>query len=450
MKIKRYFAPDTRRALRMVRDDLGPDAVIISNRKVEDGVEILAAEDFEEELASNGEIDTRSAIANAPVVTPQTAPKPKADSQLQAKPTPAETVADKVTKEPAKADEKSDVMTSDVIMKALKKRPPAAKKTADPGESEMIASMREELARLRGMMENQISIINQGQWSQSSPIRHELVQHLTRIGLSSALATQLVSSMKQVEQMTPQVATREVLALLTSKARVTGRSILDHRGAVALIGPAGAGKTTTIAKLTSQFVRRHGNKNIILLSADKLRIGAHEQLLAYGKLFDVPVLRAHDPQEIRQIISAVGSNSLVLIDTGSLTQRDLAAPETMVTMQPDLGVQNYLVLPATSQTEVLEKLVGRFRKLPVEGAIITKVDEAIDLGSALTATINGDMSIAYWSDGLDVNSHLYQATAKHLVAKAVTMVNRQTIVTKSPTTTAGKPSTPGVAAAHVQ
>ncbi len=419
MKIKRYFAADTRKALRMVRDDLGPDALIISNRSVDDGVEILAAEDFDEELATKGVIDTRDAVE----ITDATV-EPKAAA-------PSEQAAPAAEKPKTEAGPKpDDVVTSDVILKALKKKKPEPKKNVG-GESELIANMRDELARLRGMMENQFSALSQGQWSQHSPIRNELVQQLTRIGLAPTLATKLVASIKNAEQLTPQLATREVLALLTKKIRINAQSMLDQRGAVAMIGPAGAGKTTTIAKITSQFVRKHGNSNIILLSADNHRIGAHEQLLAYGELFDVPVLRAHEPQEIRQIIQAVGSNSLVLIDTGSLTRADLAAPEKMPTMQSDLGIRNYLVLPATNQTSVLEKLVNTFRQQPIAGAIITKVDEALNLGGALTAVINGELPVACWSDGLDVNSHLYQATAKHLVAKAVTMVNRQSMMKKT-------------------
>ncbi len=431
MKIKRYFAADTRKALRMVRDDLGPDAIIISNRAVDDGVEILAAEDFEEELASKGVVDTRSAVEITDAA-PTATREEKAAPKETAAPAPAPAETEKEKEKEKKAVPHDAVMTSDAILKALKKKPAAKTVGKNTDESELIANMRDELARLRGMMENQFSVLSQGQWSQHSPIRNNLVQQLTRIGLSSTLATRLVGGLSNAEQMTPEVATREVLALLTRQIRISKQSILAHRGAVAMIGPAGAGKTTTIAKITSQFVRKHGNKNIILLSADNHRIGAHEQLLAYGELFDVPVLKAHEPQEIRQIIQAVGGSSLVLIDTGSLTRKDLQAPQNMPTLQADLGIQNYLVLPATNQTPVLEKLVESFRGRPVAGAIITKVDEALNLGGALTAVINGELPVACWSDGLDVNSHLYQATAKHLVAKAVTMVNRQTVAGSTP------------------
>ena len=438
MKIKRYFAADTRKALRMVRDDLGPDAIIISNRSADGGVEILAAEDFDDELARKGEIDTRNAAEVSAV---------KETVTTAAAPAPASTM-EKPRHPEAAAPARDNVMTSDVILKALKKKQPNQGKQA-AAENQLIATMRDELAQLRGMMENQFSVLSQGQWSQNSPIRNDLVQQLSRIGLSPTLASKLVGSMKNAEQLTPQVATRDMLALLTAKIRINNQSIIEHRGAVALIGPAGAGKTTTIAKLTSQFVRLHGNKNIILLSADNHRIGAHEQLLAYGELFEVPVLRAGDNEEIRQIIHAIGNNSLVLIDTGSLTRQDLQAPEKMATLQPDLGIRNYLVLPATNQTPVLEKLVGSFRNQPLAGAIITKVDEALNLGGALTALINSGLPTAYWSDGLDVNSHLYQATAKHLVAKAVTMVNRQSVVNR-PGAPPPKSKAPTTKPAHAQ
>jgi flagellar biosynthesis protein FlhF len=436
MKIKRYFASDTRKALRQVRDDLGPDAIIISNRSVDDGVEILAAEDFDEELASKGEFDTRDAE--------EVTATPPATS------TPTDTDAESSNASPAS----EEVLTSDAILKALKKKPATAKSKNRPAapkadkESDLIATMRNELAHLRGMMENQFNLVSMGQWSQNSPIRSELVQHLTRVGLTPALAAKLVGTLANVEKLTPQLATRNALALLTREIPINNQSILEQRGAVALIGPAGAGKTTTIAKLTSQFTRLHGNRNIILVSADNHRIGAHEQLLAYSELFDVPLLRARDYQEIRQIIHAVGNQSLVLVDTGSLTQQDLRSPQNMPTMQKDLDIRNYLVLPATNQTPMLERIVSSFSHCSISGAIITKVDEAPNLGGALTAIINGKMPVSYWSDGMNVDSHLYQATAKHLVAKAVTMVNRKR-TTPQPTVAPASPR-PQAKTTHAQ
>ncbi|MGV6816986.1 MAG: flagellar biosynthesis protein FlhF [Thiotrichales bacterium] len=467
MKIRRFFAPDSRKALRMVQAELGEDAIIISNRSVDGGVEILAAEDFDEELSKRGELDTSEAsfVAAAPKATAPVAETPAnattyspeaamlralADekSAVQAT-TPGIEAAQGAMSSPAaeiliekpaagsaretnpgKADpiEEEQVMTSQAILNTLVERKAArkAKRDTDAEQDALITDMREEISKLRDLMESQLSALNLGNWANTSPARSNLIKHFTRMGFSPTLSTRLIGKMENLEGLTPQVATREALAMLTREIKTTGDQIFTKAGTIVLIGPAGAGKTTSIAKIASQYIRLHGNKHVILVSADNTRIGAHEQLMAFGRLLDVPVLRARDSAELKQILAAMADKALVLVDTGSLTQEDLRNPRKLPTIAAMIpGTEHYLVLPATNQTATLERITKAVSSIDIKGAIITKTDEATNLGGALTSTINQDLPVAYWTDGQKITQPLHVATPKHLVAKTVTMINKQ-------------------------
>ncbi len=473
MKIKRFFAPDSRKALRMVQEALGEDAIIISNRRVDDGVEILAAEDFDDELAKLGELDTATASFGGSV-TPETprqkpAPKPEAaqpnnyspeaallhsaadgakqantatkafvESQAEIIVDPApeklekKTIPDTTAEVPVtQAAKREQVMTQDAILQSLVKKKSPAKSPSlsthpENNDTALISNMRAEISKLKHMMENQFSALHLGNWSATNPTRSNLVKHLTRMGFSPTLATQLVGELRNVEALSPQQATREVLALLTQEIKTTGDQIFTRGGTIVLIGPAGAGKTTSIAKIAGQYTRLHGHKQVILVSADNQRIGAHEQLVAFGRLFNIPVLRARDAQELKQILNAMADKALVLVDTGSLSQEDLRDPQRLPTVAAAVpGVAHYLVLPAPNQIATLDRVAAISDSINIAGTIISKTDEAANLGAALTATLSHDLPVGYWSDSHKVTQSLHVASPKHLVAKAVTMINKQ-------------------------
>ena len=488
MKIKRFFAPDTRKALRQVQKELGPDAIIISNRQVDDGVEVIAAIDYASELLENGELDTAQATrlpdSHVPADPAPEAPAPEAAPAAPSGPAARETAprtppAGEAPAEPAvapAADGKPLPLPEDRdlvferFMKSAKAAPqtpagpaaePAAPATgqagaapsaaprpegatgtarptgATPGQAAagsdnaetVIRNMRAEINKLRGLMESQFTSLHAGQWSQNSPIRSNLLRQLTRLGLSPQYAGQLIASLGDVEARTPQLATRDALAKLAEEIKVTGDDILCQGGSVVLLGPAGAGKTTTIAKLANRYAKLHDHSDVILVSTDNHRVGAHEQLLAYSRLLNIPVLRARDDAELEQILIATADKGLVLVDCGSLTQQDLRQPERLPSLrvQAPRPLRHYLVLPATYQIPTQERVLSSLAP-HLAGCIVSKVDEAANLGGALTATIRTGVPIAYWADGPKVTAHLHPAEPRHLLAKAVAMVRNQDFV----------------------
>ena len=422
MKIKRFFASDSRKAMRLVKEDLGPDAIIISNRQRADGVEIIAAEDFDEELLTEGELDTREAAQLPEMTANKTFDKLMADQHSSAKTsTEAETYAPPKASPPGKSQSAPllEIPPQAIPLKSRQQKPRVSE------SEQMIDSMRQEILNLRGMMESQFATMNMGLWAQNSPTRSAILKQMTALGLSDPIASQLVGSLKNIDSVTPKVATRDALALLAKQIKVTGNKIMDEGGIIVLIGPAGAGKTTTIAKIAGQYIREHGNQDIILVSTDANRIGAHEQLMGYGRLLGVPVLKARGAEEINQIVTAVQNKALVLVDSGSLTQQEMRNPASIASFQTGIkDVKHYLILPATTQHKTLDRVVSAFTPVAnyLTGTIITKVDEAASLGGALSAALVHKLPIAYWTEFPDATSKLHPATPLHLVEKAVAML----------------------------
>lgn len=429
MNIKRFFASDTRKALNMVREELGEEAIIISNRSMDNGVEILAAEDFDEELSEQGEINTKNAT-RLPESTPSENKRIEKKSSSFAEKIKDEIQARNNKKKTKKAEStiegahNPNSTSSALPIDLFDVRRITESNTHDTSQQEVISTMRAEIDKLRGLMESQLTHNHAGPSAHQSPIKDNLLSQFQRLGLSNTLSGALVNTLHDVEALTQHVATRDALALLTRQIRTSDDDILSKGGIVVLIGPAGAGKTTTLAKLASQFIQRHHSKEIIMVSTDTYRLGAQEQLMAYGRLLGIPVLKARDQIEIDQILSAVGDKKLVLVDSGSLTQNDLRNPQALPTMLTQVeGVKHYLVMPASMQAATLSHTVKTLTDSGlIEAGIITKVDDAVNLGGALSAAIEHKLPIAYWSDGQKISSHLYAAKPQQLVAKAVEMV----------------------------
>ncbi|MGV6859159.1 MAG: flagellar biosynthesis protein FlhF [bacterium] len=384
MNIKRFFAADTRQAMQQVKSTLGADAVIISNRQTEDGVEIIAAIDLDEE---------KLAAAATPASSARTRQPRAADRQASPPQQPAQATA------------------------------PAA--PASPG-GQSIEMMHQEINTLREMMEQQITSMTVGQWTKNSPVRTKLYKQLNRIGLEPAITTSLISTVNDDEDAP--TASRKVLNLLTQQIQVTDNDILKNGGVVVLTGPSGSGRTTTLAKLAAQFIMENSTRDVLFISADHSRVGAHEQLLAYGRLFGIPVLRARDDMELEEIITATSDKRLVLVDSASLTPEQTRNPTLVKTlrMPANLGIKHYMVIPATLQQASMQRLLSNFQMVDMSGSIITKIDEAANLGDLITTLIRYKSPVAYWTDGQRVTAHLHAAEGKALVQQALKIAKNET------------------------
>ncbi len=379
MRIKRYVAPDMRQALRTVRDAQGPDAVILSTRKVEGGVEVVAAVDYDE---------ARSVAAELP---PDLPPRPRG-------PTPEGQAA------------------------TLGGQPPRPEVPA--GEASSVAALRDEVRSIRSLLERQLSGLAWGELGRRQPQRAALLRRLAELELHPRLVRELVAQVPPATDL--ESAWRQALGVLAHWVPVGDADLLDQGGVVALLGPTGVGKTTTVAKIAARFALRHGAEEVALLTTDSFRVGAVEQLRTYARLMGIPVRVVGAKEELRTALDDLSGRRLVLIDTAGMSQRDIRLSEQLALLEGGSpAVRAYLVLSATAQRSALEEVVTAFRGAPLEGCIVTKLDEATGLGGVLSVVVEQRLRVAYVSDGQRVPEDLRPARAHHLVSKAVGAVQRR-------------------------
>ncbi len=385
MRIKRYFAQEIRQAIAQVREELGPDAVILSTRRTGGGVELVAATDYDEaalerELAPAAKAQARS--AGAP-------PAAAAGGDAQASPgaDPAATGAG--AKEPR------------VVW------------AQDPA----IVQMREEIQALRGLIEEGLSRLAWGELGRRAPRRVELLRRLAALGLAPEVAAAVAEQVGK--DADGERAWRQALAALARMLPVAADDLLDEGGIVALVGPTGVGKTTTVAKLAARFALRHGQRSVALVSTDGYRVGAHDQLLTYGRLLGVPVQPAASREELGRVLQGLLDRRLVLIDTAGMGPRDLRLSEALGALAGVPMVRRYLVLSAAAHPGALEEAVRAFAPAGLDGCVLTKLDEAGTLGEALSVTIRHRLPVAWLTDGQRVPEDLQPARAHVLVSKTV-------------------------------
>ena len=435
MKIKRFLAADIRTALQQVKESLGPDAVILSNRKTDEGVEIVAARDFEVEAVTEGQDKSDDTLLEE---------SPKGPPSTQVTPNPAFSakgygaVAEMVSEakrqgsSPAKRIRQpkfprvteTDIPHFPGESYSNRKRP-AEKRHDLPGEKmrqtstpapDALAPLRREIQQMRRLLDRHLSQTSLQEEVQNHPTRLDLMRALTEKGFSRHMVLELARRGGNEEEF--EAAWRRVRQVLISQIPVVHDPLLDHGGIVALVGPTGVGKTTTIAKLAARFRLKHGPRQLALVTTDNYRIAAHEQLSTYARILGVPVRVAANTDELHAILRSFVDKRLVLIDTAGMGQRDGRLAEQFALLRDsEIAIETHLVLSAASQLHSLYEAMEAFAEFQPKAGIITKLDEAGCVGPILSALIERGLPTAFMTDGQQVPEDLHLACAETLVAR---------------------------------
>lgn len=419
MKIKRVFATNARQAMRTVREQLGPDAVILSNRRVADGIEVVAAVDYDASLFKSA-VNPTAARPAAPslAIAPRTEPNKDPTS------TSAEPASPPAEKPESLFRLLSALQTPQRKANPATATPPTGRKSdvvwaQDP----MLADMYNEIKVLRGMVEEQLCGLAWGDQLRRQPQRAGLLRRLVEYGLSPRLCQDLADEIGGVLDLDR--AWFEALGRLCQRLPVIDDDIVTNGGVVALVGPTGVGKTTTVAKLAARFTLRHGPGRVALVTTDGYRIGAHEQLRTFGRILDLPVRVAADEKELRSALQGLEDKDLILVDTAGMGQRDLRLSEQLAMLNNGVPqVKVYLVLAATTQIAGLEEIVSAFQDVKLNGCIATKVDEAGRLGALVSVIIDKQLPLAYLSDGQRVPEDLQPARAQTVISTGARLMRK--------------------------
>ncbi len=492
MKIKRFFAADIRQAMRMVKEELGADAVIMSNKSVDGGVEIVAARDFDEQLIhsklqkqavesqhpvrshgfpTNSDTSTipggretkkidlpdfeaeknrlhvlsserkQSAegfVPERPQVlrsqrfpgsdaAPASAPRRNVDQYVgYAEKVHLRGNSDTVMAKLANGSSRpttsgSTKLTTGSVTSALTQRPTQIAKVAEKPSSlsdDLLMEMSKELKSLRSAMDSKLSGINWSAAPQPSTVRTDLLQRLAGMSISRKLSVKVAN--RYTHHTDPEVVFSQVQELLAKVLPVADDDLLEHGGIVALVGPTGVGKTTTIAKLAAKFILKHGPRQVALITTDNYRIGAHEQLSTYGRILDVPVRVASSAAELHHLINGFADKRLILIDTAGMSQRDMKLVDQINTLQQSgLAIKSYLVMSAATEYKAMNEIIKAFQIFEPQASILTKLDEAATIGSAISSIIEHNLPLAFIADGQQVPEDMHNPCARTLIGQCV-------------------------------
>ncbi|MBD9512456.1 MULTISPECIES: flagellar biosynthesis protein FlhF [Pseudomonadaceae] len=409
MQVKRFFAADMRQAMKLVRDELGPDASIIGNRRVAGGVELTAALDYQAPVAAskpNPALEAELRKTQAKIA--------QAKADLSAPTRASDSVRGDRQMYGTEKPRRSAAETLAAAMDA-----PVAPAPAAVGQ-QALEAMRFELNGLRELIEVQLGSIAWNQLQNQRPKQAGLWRRLQRMGLPADLSRNLLERVASIAD--PKQAWRMLLAHLARSINTPEIDLLEQGGVIALVGPAGMGKTTTLAKLAARYVLKYGAQSIALVSMDSFRIGAQEQIKTLGRILNVPVTLVDPGQSLIQAMAPLARKRLVLIDTAGLPANDPALRMQLEALSSlSLNVKNYLVLAATSQSQVLKSAWQNYRSCGLAGCILTKLDEAGSLGEALALAISQHLPVAYLADGPKIPDDLHVARAHQLVSRAVSL-----------------------------
>jgi flagellar biosynthesis protein FlhF len=445
MNVKKFTAATSREALRKVREALGPDAVILSNRPVDGVVEILALDNDdvaslaspapESEMAAprpNLRIqeptfdDFEPAPAPAPAPRPAARPAPRAFQEAPAARQPMNSLYD--MDEPAapavaptyanrRAPQAADVPAFD--MAAMTAMMSAAIAQAKESAAAEMHGMMNEIRAMRGMMESQLAELSWGTTQQREPQKAAVLREMLAAGFSASLSRYLVDKLPAGKDAAESLRWVKTVLARNITTMADEDAILDRGGVFALVGPTGVGKTTTTAKLAARCVMRHGPEKLALITTDAYRIGGHEQLRIYGKILGVMVHSVKDEADLRIALKELRNKHTVLIDTIGMSQRDQMVTE-QVAMLTESGadVKRLLCLNATSTNETLNEVVRAYQGTGLAGAIMTKMDEAASIGNVLDVLVRQKLNLHYISNGQRVPEDLHLADRAMLIDRA--------------------------------
>ncbi|RFP14841.1 MULTISPECIES: flagellar biosynthesis protein FlhF [unclassified Duganella] len=450
MNVKKFTAPTSREALRKVRESLGPDAVILSNRQADGGVEILALAN--DDAASLAMPAPHSPMAEpAPSLDLSTAvPQGRADQRQEPRleqrmeprfesntpaPTPApaalpaqpvrRVVASaasfaSVTKAAAAAPAPAPVQAQAALdVDQIAAMVSAAIASAKQNAAAEMQGMMSEIRAMRGMMETQLAEISWGTTQAREPQKAAVLREMLAAGFSASLARYLIEKLPANRDAADSL--RWIKNVLTRNLQTMANedALIEQGGVFALVGPTGVGKTTSTAKLAARCVMRHGPDKLALITTDAYRIGAHEQLRIYGKILGVMVHSVKDEADLRIALKELKNKHTVLIDTVGVSQRDQMVTEQVSMLQgAGSDVKRLLCLNATATQETLNEVVRAYQGSGLAGCIMTKLDEAAAIGNVLDVVIRQKLNLFYVSNGQRVPEDLHLADPAYLIDRA--------------------------------
>lgn len=294
----------------------------------------------------------------------------------------------------------------------------------------------DEMYKLVGSLHEMVSDLCRRKKSPTPDLPHELVSVYARLvdgDVSEPIATSLVCQLRdelgRAELGQTEIVRKRLAELIRSALNVSG-PIVCERGrckVVALVGPTGAGKTATVAKLAANFKLRL-NLRVGLITVDTFRIAAVEQLRTYAEIIDTPIKVVSSPREMAEALAEFSDLDLVLVDTVGRSPRDeLRIKELRALLQEADTAEVHLVLSVVASTASLLAAIERFSTIAPVRLLFTKLDEASSLGGIASSVVRTGYPVSYLATGQDVPDNIDVADAADLAEQIVYTILPETL-----------------------
>ena len=491
MQTKRFVAVDMRRALSLVREELGEDAMILSTQRTAKGVEIVATADAvptpahpnqdataprsipapaqdlasnssssrgsssrglasgktQEELAEEIEVARRRMMAvkkEQNITLNQWAEQP-----TPAKPSLAQPASQpSVERKPATAGVAPEELPRSQVEQWLQPVASSAPSEASAGDTssdpdnQEIRRLQDEIITLREVFESQLEAMAEAQEQRYQdqqnirdviPAISNIKQQLAQLGLTQACNDQIIRSLRTLDDssLNQEGLWAEGLARLARTIPAITTDPIATGGIYALLGTTGVGKTTTIAKLAARYVMAHGPEEVALITTDTFRLAGHHQLRSLGRILKTRVKVVDDIQQLPKVLKAFSRQALVLIDTPGMSYNDPLLKEHLTVLKRCQHVQSVLALSANSQYQMMQASIHRYRLAAPRFCVLTKLDECASLGDAISALAANNLPLGYITDGQAVPDDLAVLKPHQLVSKAVALGKARANITIS-------------------
>lgn len=444
MLVKTFQAASMAEALRMVKAELGPDAMILSTKKEKTGgilgffskqaYRVTAAIDPARKPAPPPPTPA-PAVYREPAPRERTAREELENSMLAPLARELKDLREKVESLTRREEDarKEDKAAADVQPAALQEGGGINLKNIPRSDLEEIKKLL--LATLTKSQEGGVKNVQwpaaDGEQLSAAPTGEQLLpedsplsKELARNGVSPDLIRKIIDTLNALP---PQGESQSVNARLGETLgrliKFAGNLRLKKNSPriIALVGPTGVGKTTTTAKLAAMHALNRGNK-VALITMDIFRVGAVEQLKTYSRIMGIPLEVASTPAELEKAVKKHSACDLIFIDTAGRSHKDKEKLDDMKSFfENKITVEIYLCLSATTKDRELEEILHRFSIFQISKVVFTKIDESESLGNMVNLLMKDNLSIAYFTTGQRVPEDIEIATP----AKLADMILRE-------------------------
>tara|TARA_R110002049_G_scaffold13509_2_gene58481 strand:+ start:124744 stop:126183 length:1440 start_codon:yes stop_codon:yes gene_type:complete len=458
MEIKRIKEKSIHDAIQKVREELGPDAVILSTEKNRHGVEIIAALDFdaavlEEKLAEKSE--KPAAEQTLPLVDETTLTNTivkNIEKQF------AEQM-DKITativnfqidsnqernKLYESLNQKIDALCVSVEEKYIEQQRARSENfivlqnqvtqlrddfadyitSSLPNEMNSIMQIHDDISDLKDVLGCQTKLLDWAEWGKNNPSGISLISKLVNAGFGVGLSKSVMSNISDTSNI--EAAWKNAIELLTTGVKTPDIDVQKEGGVIMAMGRTGVGKTTTLAKIATKYVIENGPNDVVFINLDDKRVGGFDQLDTYGRILNVPVYRFDREANIRSILKIINSKSLVLIDTAGVTEPGKEVEEFLSALSSNnVNVHKLLLMSANTQLHNLKDIIDCFRKCQPNGCVVTKTDESSQLGNVITVSIEDNLPVYFETFGQQVPEDISAIEPLSLIQRAIDNKNHQ-------------------------